>query len=153
MLKSLSTYLMTRGVLALIVGIIAVAWPGVTVYALVILFAVYAFIDAILQAARAFSGLRAGAVVGRLLLALVGVLELFAAFGAGEAAGTRAWFVVAGLVSIAFGVVLAARPDAGAISLAIIYGIFSLMFGIAQIVLGVQARRGSTARADRLAPA
>jgi uncharacterized membrane protein HdeD (DUF308 family) len=183
MLKSLSTYLMTRGVLALIVGIIAVAWPGVTVYALVILFAVYAFLDAILQAARAFSGLRAGAVVGRLLLALVdvvagivalvypgptavtlvviiaiwailfGVLELFAAFGAGEAAGTRAWFVVAGLVSIAFGVVLAARPDAGAISLAIIYGIFSLMFGIAQIVLGVQARRGSTASADRLATA
>jgi uncharacterized membrane protein HdeD (DUF308 family) len=82
-----------------------------------------------------------------------GVLELFAGFGAGEAAGTRAWFVVAGLVSIAFGVVLAARPDAGAISLAIIYGIFSLMFGITQIVLGVQARRGSTVHADRLAPA
>ena len=34
-MKSLSTYLMTRGVLALIVEIIAVAWPGVTVYALI----------------------------------------------------------------------------------------------------------------------
>lgn len=183
MMKSLSTYLLTRGVLALIVGIVAVAWPGVTVYALVILFALYAFLDAILQTARAFSGLRAGAVVGRLLLALVdvaagivalaypgltavtlvviiaiwaivfGVLELFAAFAAGETAGTRAWFVVAGLVSIAFGVVLAARPDAGAISLAIIYGIFSLVFGITQIVLGVQARRASPATVDGLAPA
>jgi len=40
MLKSLSTYLIVRGVLALIVGIVAVAWPGVTVYAFVVIFAV-----------------------------------------------------------------------------------------------------------------
>jgi uncharacterized membrane protein HdeD (DUF308 family) len=183
MLKSLSTYLVARGVLALIVGIIAVAWPGVTVYALVILFAVYAFLDAIMQAARAFSGLRPGAVIGRLLLAVVdvaagivalvypgltaitlvviiaiwaiviGLLELFAAFGAGETAGARAWFVIAGLVSIAFGVLLAARPEAGAVSLAVLYGIFSLVFGIAQIVLGLQARRAGAAAASGLAPA
>lgn len=169
--------------LALIVGIIAVAWPGVTVYALVVLFAVYAFLDAGLQAVRAFSGVRVGAVVGRLLLALIdvaagivalvypnitavtlvlivaiwaiafGVLELFAAFAAGETAGTRTWFVVAGLVSIAFGVLLASRPDAGAISLAVIYGIFSLALGIIQIVLGVQARRTTVLGADRLATA
>ena len=172
MLKSLSTYLIVRGVLALIV---AVAWPGVTVYALVLLFAVYAFMDAVVQAVRAFSGLRAGAVIGRILIALVdvaagvvaiaypnitavalvvivaiwaiafGVLELFAAFGAGETAGTRAWFVVAGLVSIAFGLVLVGRPDVGAVSLAVIYGIFSLAFGITEIVLGVQARRAVAA--------
>src|SRR6476661_4855495 len=61
MLKSLSTYLIVRGVLALIVGIVAVAWPGVTVYALVLLFGVCAFMDAVVQAVRAFSGLRAGA--------------------------------------------------------------------------------------------
>ena len=46
MLKSLSTSLIMRGVLALAVGIIALAWPQVTVLALVILFAVYAFIAA-----------------------------------------------------------------------------------------------------------
>jgi uncharacterized membrane protein HdeD (DUF308 family) len=175
MLKSLSTYLIVRGVLALIVGIVAVAWPGVTVYALVVLFAVYAFMDAVVQAVRAFSGLRARAANARILIALVdvaagvvaiaypnitavalvvivaiwaiafGVLELFAAFGAGETAGTRAWFVVAGLVSIAFGFVLVGRPDLGAVSLAVIYGIFSLAFGITEIVLGVQARRAVAA--------
>jgi uncharacterized membrane protein HdeD (DUF308 family) len=183
MMKSLSTYLIVRGVLALLVGIVAVAWPGVTVYALVIIFAVYAFLDAGMQAARAFSGLRAGAVIGRLLLALVdvaagvvaiaypgltavtlvviiaiwaivfGALELFTAFGAGETAGTRAGFVIAGLLSIAFGVVLAARPDVGAVSLAVIFGIFSLAFGISQIVLGVQARRIGVTAPDALAHA
>jgi uncharacterized membrane protein HdeD (DUF308 family) len=53
-LKSESTSLILLGVLAVIVGIIAIAWPGVTILALVILFAVYAFMDAGLQAARAF---------------------------------------------------------------------------------------------------
>ena len=54
-LKSESTSLILLGVLAIIVGIIAIAWPGVTILALVILFAVYAFMDAGLQMARAFS--------------------------------------------------------------------------------------------------
>jgi len=72
---------------------------------------------------------------------------------AGETAGTRAWFVIAGLLSIAFGVVLAARPDMGAVSLAVIYGIFSLAFGISQVVLGVQARRIGLTTPDSLAHA
>ena len=44
MFKSTSTSLILLGILAVIVGIIAIAWPGVTILALVILFAVYAFI-------------------------------------------------------------------------------------------------------------
>jgi hypothetical protein len=39
-LKSMSTSLILRGVLATIVGILALAWPGVTILALIILFAV-----------------------------------------------------------------------------------------------------------------
>ena len=50
-LKSTSTSSILLGVLAVIVGIIAIAWPGVTILALVILFAVYAFMGAGLQAA------------------------------------------------------------------------------------------------------
>src|SRR5690242_12479149 len=71
MFKSLSTSMIWRGILAIAVGIIALAWPAVTVYALVILFAVYAFIAAGLQAMRAFSSRTAGPVLGHLLLALI----------------------------------------------------------------------------------
>ena len=70
MFKSLSASLIARGILAVIVGIIALAWPSVTVLALVILFAVYAFIAAGLQAARAFSSRNASPVIGHLLLGL-----------------------------------------------------------------------------------
>jgi uncharacterized membrane protein HdeD (DUF308 family) len=171
MFKSTSTSLILLGVLAIIVGIIALAWPGVTVYALVILFAVYAFIDAGLQAMRAFSSRSAGPVFGHLLLGLVdlaagvialvwpgptalvlvliigiwavigGFAELFAAFQSGETAGTRALFILGGLVSIAFGVVLFARPGVGAVTLALLFGLFSIIYGVSQIVMGVELRR------------
>ena len=171
MFKSSSTLLILLGVLAIIVGIIALAWPGVTILALVILFAVYAFIDAGLQAMRAFSSPTAGPVLGHLLLALIalaagviaivwpgptalvlvlvvgiwafvgGIMEIAAAFGAGETAGTRALFVLSGLVSVAFGVVLFARPGVGAVTLALLFGLFGLIYGVSQIVSGVQLRR------------
>jgi uncharacterized membrane protein HdeD (DUF308 family) len=69
MFKSSSTSLILLGGLSVIVGIIAIAWPSVTIAALVILFAVYAFLAAGVQAARAFSSATAGPVFGHLLLA------------------------------------------------------------------------------------
>jgi uncharacterized membrane protein HdeD (DUF308 family) len=170
MFKSSSTSLILLGVLAIIVGILALAWPGATVYALAILFAVYAFIDAGLQSTRAFTSGTAGPVVGHLLLALIdiaagivalvwpaptalvlviivgawafvgGFFEIFAGFQSGETAGTRALFILGGLVSVAFGVVLFARPGIGAVTLAILFGLFALIYGISQITLGVQLR-------------
>jgi uncharacterized membrane protein HdeD (DUF308 family) len=176
MLKSTSSYLILLGVLAIIVGIIALAWPGVTVLALVILFAVDAFVGAGLQLARAFSSRTAGPVVGHLLLALAslaagvaalawprptalvlvlvvgiwaftgGCFAIFAAFGSGETAGTRALLVLGGLVSIAFGVVVFARPSVGAVTFALLFGLFSLVYGVSQITAGVELRRpGQTA--------
>ena len=171
MLKSLSTSLIVRGILALAVGIIALAWPGVTVLALVILFAVYAFIAAGLQAMRAFSSRNAGPVVGHLLLGLAdlaagvialawpgptalvlvlivgswaviaGLVEIAAAFRAGEPAGTRAMLILGGLVSVAFGVVLFARPGMGAITLALLFGLFNLIYGAWALVQGIELRR------------
>ena len=155
MLKSLGTSLIVRGVLALAVGITALAWPGITVLALVIVFAVYAFIASGLQAMRAFSSRTVGPVFGHLLLGLVGLaagvvalawpgptalvlvlivgswaavgglLEIFAAFRADEPAGMRAMLILGGLVSVAFGVVLFARPGMGAITLAVLFGLFT----------------------------
>jgi uncharacterized membrane protein HdeD (DUF308 family) len=70
-----------------------------------------------------------------------GFAEIFAGFGSGETAGTRAMFILAGLVSVAFGVVLFARPGIGAVTLALLFGLFSLIYGISQIVMGTQLRQ------------
>ena len=170
MLKSLSTSLIARGILAAAVGIIALAWPSVTVLALVIVFAVYAFIAAGLQAARAFSSRTSGPVIGHLLLGLAdlaagvialawpaptalvlvlivgvwaviaGLVEFSAAFGSGEPAGTRATLILGGLATIAFGVVLCARPGIGAITLALLFGLFNLIAGTWALVQGIEMR-------------
>src|SRR5271166_4862595 len=169
--KSSSTSLIWQGILAIIVAIIALSWPRVTVLALVIMFAVYAFMASGLEAAQAFSSRKAGPVFGHLLLGLIdlaagvvalvwpgptalvlvlivgvwaivaGLAEIAAAFGEGEAAGTRAAFIFAGLISIAFGVVLCARPGMGAIALALVFGLFNLIAGIWMIVQGIELRR------------
>jgi uncharacterized membrane protein HdeD (DUF308 family) len=170
MFKSTSTHLILVGILAVIVGVIAIAWPGVTILALVILFAIYAFMDAGLQAARAFSSRSAGPVFGHLLIGLIdlvagvialawpgptafvlvivvaawalvsGFAEIFAGFRGGETAGTRAIFIIAGLVSVLFGVVLFARPGVGAVTLALLFGLFSMIYGFSQIATAIHAR-------------
>lgn len=173
MLKSLGNSLIIRGLLALGVGIVALAWPGVTVLALVVLFAVFAFAFAALQATEAFASRTAGPVAGHLLLGLVdlaagvvalswpgptalvlvllvgswavvaGAFELTAAFGRGEEAGTRAMYALGGLVSMAFGVVLFAHPGMGAISLALVFGLFNLISGSSLLVRGIDTRRAA----------
>src|SRR3984893_9515186 len=124
MFKSSSTSMILLGILAVIVGIVAIAWPGVTILALVILCAVYAFMAAGLQGARAFSSRAAGPVLGHLLLGLIDlaagvfalawpaptafvlvivvaawalagrVADVPAGFASGETAGTRAMFIL-----------------------------------------------------------
>jgi len=170
MFKSTSTYLILLGVLAVIVGILAIAWPGVTVYALVLVFAVYAFLDAGLEAARAFSSHTAGPVFGHLLLGLIslaagviavawpaptalvlvlvigawavagGIVEVVNGFRSGETAGTRAMYIFDGLVAVAFGILLFAHPRVGAIALALLFGLFALIYGITRITLGFNLR-------------
>jgi uncharacterized membrane protein HdeD (DUF308 family) len=170
--KSMSTSMIVTGVLAIIAGIIALAWPSVTVVALVILFAVYAFSDSAVQGMRAVSSGSAGPVTGHLLLGLIdiaaglvaiiwpgptalvlvlvlaiwavvgGIIEFAAGFSAGETAGTRALFLIGGLVSVAFGVVLFARPGVGALTLALLFGLFALIYGISQVSTGIQLRQG-----------
>jgi len=170
MFKWSSTTLILFGILAVIVGILAITWPGVTILALVILFAVYAFMDAGLQGARAFSSRSAGPVFGHLLLGLIdlaagvvalawpaptafvlvivvaawalagGIAEFFAGFQSGETAGSRALLILSGLVSVAFGVLLFARPGVGAGTLALVFRLESLIYGFLQITAGSQVR-------------
>jgi len=147
------------------------------VLALVILFAVYAFTASGLEAIRAFSSPSAGPLSGHLLLGLVnlaagvtaltwpgptalvlvliagtwaaiaGAVEIAAAFAAGEPAGARTLFILGGLTSIAFSAVLFARPGAGAITLALLFGLYNLLYGTRTLMQGIELRQ--TAKTTR----
>ena len=156
------------GTLSIIIGIVALAWPGVTILAIVLLFAVFAFSRSFVQAAHAFRSRAVGSVLGHLVLALIdlaagafavawpaptalvlvlllgiwavtgGVFEFFAAFQAGQRAGTRAIFIIGGLVTVLFGLVVLARPGIGALTLALLFGLFNLIYGVWQIAFGAE---------------
>jgi uncharacterized membrane protein HdeD (DUF308 family) len=172
MLKSASTSLILLGILAIVAGIVVIAWPGVTALALVIMFAVFVFVDALLQALRAFSADAPGPVAGHLVLAGVdilagvialawprasalvvvlvvaiwafagGFLEIIAAFGSDETSGSRAMLITGGLLSVIFGIILFSRPGLGLASIALLFGLFAVMDGVAQIIIGLQIRSG-----------
>jgi uncharacterized membrane protein HdeD (DUF308 family) len=179
---SVSTSLLVRGLLAIAVGITSVAWPNITVGAFVVLFAVYAFITAAGDAAKAFAADRAGPVAGWLLLALLSVVagvvalvwpsitalaltiwiaawalvtgggEVGMAFVRGESGGERAEWALGGLISIAFAAVLFIRPDIGALSLATVFGLFSALYGITGVVLAVRFRTSQTSAVGTSGP-
>jgi uncharacterized membrane protein HdeD (DUF308 family) len=171
MLSSMSSALRWRGVFAIVIGVVSVAWPRVTVGAFVFLFAVYVFLASVIEAVLALRADRAGPVVGHMILGLLslaagtvalvwpgvtaivltiwvgvwalvtGVIEFAMAFRRGEAAGQRAMWGLGGLVLIALGVVLLIRPDIGAETLATVFGLFSIVYGIDALVLSGTAKR------------
>jgi len=175
-MKQLTGSLILKGVLSLIIGVVAIVWPEVTVGAFVLLFAVYAFLMAGSEAVRAFRAKQAGPVVGRLLLALLdvaagvvalawpgitalalvlvvaawafvaGAVEVGLAFQGGRTAGQRALLGLTGLVSVVFGVVLVIQPDIGAITLAQVFGFFSIFSGVSSLVMAANTREAATGR-------
>ena len=60
---------------------------------------------------------------------------------AGAFTGRSGWLGVAGLLTVATGVALIAAPGIGAVSLALIFGIYLLAYGITLLVSAAQAAR------------
>jgi uncharacterized membrane protein HdeD (DUF308 family) len=98
-------------------GVVALAWPGITALALALLVAVWAFI--------------------------IGFFELYPAFGSGQTADQRALLGLTGLISVALGLVFAIRPDVVAVTIADVYGLFSIVSGVSTLVIGANLRRAA----------
>ena len=158
-----------RGVAAIIFGILAFAWPGVTLAVLVLLWGAYALVDGILALVSAFRtghdhrwalliegvvGIGAGVATflwpGLTALVLVyiiafwalitGVLEIMAAFRLRKVIENEWWLVLSGALSVVFGIVLFAAPGAGALALVWVIGAYAVLFGIVLLALGFRLR-------------
>lgn len=159
-----------RGVLAIIIGLIALFWPGITIGAMVFIFAIYAFVDAGMESVAAFTSRHAGSLIGLLLVAVLdviagvfaiawpgitalalvwiiafwalvtGVAGIVFAFGEGETVGERALVALTGLVSIVLGLVFLRRPDIGAVTVAELFGLFALVSGVTILVVSANVR-------------
>ena len=175
--------LVIRGLVAIILGLVAFIWPGITLAALVILFSAYALIDGVIsfvgawKASRAherwgvlvlegIAGIVASAVAilwpGITAFALIVVIAAWAlATGAFEiAAAIRLRKVIAGewllalsgVASILFGFLIIAFPLAGALAIAYLVGIYALIFGVLLVALGFRLRTWTKSSAPASPP-
>lgn len=161
--------LVLRGVLAIVFGVIAWIWPGLTLGALVFLFGAYALIDGVFALVAAASGgerrrmplllegvlgIVAGVIAvvwpGLTALALLyviaawaivtGVLEIMAAVELRREIDNELLLGLAGLASIVFGVLLIIFPGSGALTVVWVIGAYAVLFGVLLIALGFRLR-------------
>lgn len=166
-----------RGVFAILFGIIAFFWPGITLAVLVILFGIYALADGI--SAIVFSvrthwwsllalgilSFLAGIVVfvwpGITVLALLlviavwaiitGILEVVAAVALRQEINSEWLLGISGVLSIFFGGLLIAYPAAGILTLVWLVGGYAIVYGI--LLLAASMRLRSYARGWQARPA
>jgi uncharacterized membrane protein HdeD (DUF308 family) len=162
--------LVLRGIAAVVFGLAAFLWPGLTLAALVLLFGAYAIVDGVVAIytavrrrepgqwewhfAQGLLGLAAGLVAillpGIAALALVtlvaawailtGVSEIVLAFRMRDRLSNEILWFLAGILSILLGLALVLFPAAGALALTWMIGAYALFLGIVFLTLGITLR-------------
>jgi len=168
--------ILLRGICAIIFGLLAIAWPGLSLFTLVILYGVFALFDGGLSIGAAIMG---DTPAPRWWLALVGLLGigagavtlawpgitglvlLFFIAGWAIAAGVfeivgairlrkeieNEWLLIAsGVISVLFGILILMFPGAGALSIAFAIGIFALVYGFLLVGFAMKLRKHAEIR-------
>jgi uncharacterized membrane protein HdeD (DUF308 family) len=104
-----------RGVAAVIFGVLAFAWPGATIFVLVLFWGAYALVE--------------------------GVFTLIAGFRVRDQGRPMWTFVVIGILGIAAGIVTFLWPGITALALLTLIAVWAFFIGIFQIVAAVRLRK------------
>jgi uncharacterized membrane protein HdeD (DUF308 family) len=104
-----------RGIAAIIFGILAFAWPGVTLVVLVLFFGAFALVD--------------------------GIASLIAAITGRGATAPRWWLAIIGLVGIAAGLLTFFWPAVTAVLLLYFIAGWAIAMGVFQIIGAIQLRK------------
>jgi uncharacterized membrane protein HdeD (DUF308 family) len=179
MLQHLWKSTLLSGILAVILGILVLAWPGKTIVISAIFFGAYLLVTGIAQVIFAFSlHVSAG---GRVLLFLSGAAALILAVlcfrnlqesilllaiwigvgfifrGVATAVSAisdptlpgRGWEIFIGVVSLVAGVVMLASPFESLATLTIVVGIWLIVIGVFEVVSALGIRKGGKELAGR----
>jgi uncharacterized membrane protein HdeD (DUF308 family) len=163
--------LLLRGIAAIIFGVLAFAWPGVTLLTLILFYGAFALVDGVLAIVAAITG---GAPGPRWWLAIVGLLGIAAGlltflmpglsalvllfFIAGWAIATgvfqiigaiqlrkeidNEWLLIlGGIISVLFGIGVMLAPGAGAVALIWVIGAYAIVIGVLFVALALRLKK------------
>ena len=107
--------LLLRGIVMILFGVIAYAWPGMTLATLVMFFAAFVLVDGVFDVYHAFSGRQEN----------------------------DNWWVllIEGLLGIAFGVITWMRPGITTMVLLLFIAFWAIMTGILKIIMAIRLRK------------
>ncbi len=168
--------LLIRGILAVLFGVMAFTLPDLTLVTLVLLYGVYALADGLTAIwvggqARAwwfvllgilgvvvgvFTFIYPGITAVALLYLIAawaivrGVFEIVTAIQLRKEISNEWMLIIAGILSVLFGVALVAKPAAGALAVVWIIGAYAFIFGLVMIVLAFRLR-GLSGRLEKFA--
>ncbi|QEC43936.1 HdeD family acid-resistance protein [Pseudobacter ginsenosidimutans] len=79
---------------------------------------------------------------------VAGIIEIVIAIRLRKEIRGEGWYIVGGLLTVIFGILILVNPIAGALTLTMIFGIYALIFGIMLIYLGIKLkqRKGQVVR-------
>jgi uncharacterized membrane protein HdeD (DUF308 family) len=107
-------FLLFEGILGILAGVVALVWPGATALAFLYLLAAWAI--------------------------LTGILELVAPLAFPMRGGRAVLMVLAGLLSVVFGILIAAQPAAGLLAVVWLIGVYAIVFGVMYIAAYFDSR-------------
>jgi uncharacterized membrane protein HdeD (DUF308 family) len=121
--------LVLEGIAGIGIAVLTVLWPEITAVALVYLIAAWALVT--------------------------GVMEIAAAIRLRKVIRGEFFLGLAGVASIAFGIIAVLFPGEGALALIWLIGSYAILFGVLLIALGIRLRswRGAAPQAPTRAPA
>jgi uncharacterized membrane protein HdeD (DUF308 family) len=165
--KKLRWTLGLHGLASVVFGVMILAWPGISVYALTIVFGAYALATGVVEFGTGFTaqgkeerawlilrgllGIGVGVlvfawpdisalallyVIGAYAVAL-GILAVAASFRLPLDGRDAASMILTGLVSIVFGIVIFAKPGAGALAVLALIAAFALVTGVTELVVSI----------------
>jgi uncharacterized membrane protein HdeD (DUF308 family) len=162
--------LLIRGIAAVLFGIAAIFYPGLTLAVLVTIIAVYLFVDGVFALVSAIQhrdrqGWWAVALEGVLCILAgiaaflfpiaatltflyivvfwaiaTGVLEIIAAIELRKQIENEWWMILSGVFSIIFGIVLLLNPGDSILTLLWLFGGLAIAFGIMLVILAFRVR-------------
>jgi uncharacterized membrane protein HdeD (DUF308 family) len=160
-----------RGLLAVLFGVLAFVWPGVTLITLVWLFGAFALLNGILSLVLAAKAPKGFPKVGSLILGgllgilaglfafvmpgitalglliliaawaiMTGVMDLVAAVRLRKIITNEWLLILAGIASVAFGILLLFQPAVGALALIWWIGAWAIVLGILLMIVAFRLR-------------
>jgi uncharacterized membrane protein HdeD (DUF308 family) len=112
--------ILVRGIIALIFGILVLAWPGVALAVFVIIFGAFVFVD--------------------------GIFTLVSAINYKAGAESRTWLFIRGIAGIIVGLITFIVPAVAAIALLILIAAWALVTGVMELVFAFKANQNTAIR-------